>query len=111
MPTRFSHELRTPTFALTTIGVVSLAATRFGLPYSPLVAFLAFLLAAGGVAMALGSEVTAKQEKWEWDGIARSLRRPTPTFWWQVCSHLPQLLVALWLPYCWYRSGGKKRGD
>jgi hypothetical protein len=108
---KLRHELKTPTFALTTLGILGLCLSWCGIRAGQWIAFVSFFFAAAGIPMALGSEVKAKGEQWEWMGIYRSLRRPRPYFWWAFFSHLPQLLVSLWLAYTWFnkedRDGNK----
>jgi len=106
---KIPHEMKTPTFTLSLLGTLSLALHQFaGFRMGQWVAFLCFFLAAAGIPMALGSEVAAKGEKWEWVGIYRSLRRPRPYFWWAFFSHLPQLSLALLLAYSWFLKGDRQ---
>ncbi len=94
---RFKHEIRTPTVTFTAIGALGLVLDRFGWRYGKPLAFIGFMLAAGGVGIALGDVTRENDEPWEWDGIYRACRKPNGKFWGLVLSHLPQLLLALWL--------------
>ena len=106
------HELQTPTVALTTLGYLALAiyATR-RLPGADWAAFVCLGMSAGGVAMALGSEVQRKGEEWGWRGLYRALRRPSRTFVVAFISHTPQLITAAWLAYHWRKKGKLRRGS
>lgn len=108
------HELQTPTFALSSIGYLALAVYAMRkLPGSDWAAFVCLGASAGGVAMALGSEVERKGEEWGWRGLYRALRRPSKTFVITFLAHLPQLVTAAWLAFYWrrwcigHRTGGK----
>lgn len=62
------------------------------------------LMASGGVAMALASEVRDKKQEWGWVGLYRSLKRPSKQFYVGLFSHLPQLVISLMLATRWWKS-------
>lgn len=92
---KLRHELKTPTFLFTTLGILLLLSSRSR--RGRLAAALSFLVAAGGIPIAVATQVQRQGEVWEWGGILRSLRRPNGWFWYSLFAHLPQLLASLWL--------------
>lgn len=105
----FQHEAQTPTFALSTIGYVALAAYALRrLPGSDWAAFVCLGMSASGVAMALGSEVERKGEEWGWRGLYRALQHPSRRFVITFLAHLPQLITAAGLAYSWRRCKGQR---
>lgn len=61
-------------------------------------------IAGGGVAIALASEVRDKNHVWGWQGINKSVRKPTKQFLYGVFGHLPQLIVASLIAIIWWRN-------
>ncbi len=111
--TRLQHELRTPTFALTTIGylalgIYALRGPNGGSHGSDIAAFVCLGLTAGGIAMALDAECRRKGEEWSWAGLHRTFRkRPTKEFVIAFAAHLPQMITAAWIAITWRR--GRRR--
>jgi len=95
--------------AFTSSGVLCVILWGFRVPYADVAAFLFFLLAGGGVAMALGNEVTRKGFKWGWKGVIGAIfRRPSTELVVGVVGHIVQLLAALSIALIWRH---RKKGD
>jgi hypothetical protein len=92
------RALSTPTFALTTAGIVlgGLALSGKEWAVAPAIVCLA-APGVGGVAIAVYEHVEDAAEEWTWPGIVRAFRRraPSPSFWAGLLTHLPQALLAL----------------
>ncbi|KKN68932.1 hypothetical protein LCGC14_0445890 [marine sediment metagenome] len=106
------HELQTPSFAFSLLGVLSLVASvvferrRLEVP--------AFCLlgaaGVGGVAIALWTVVERKNEEWGWRGLYRALRHPDRYFWEGFWMHVPQFLMAIAIALVWRRRGMRESG-
>lgn len=108
-PLTLTHLIQTPTVAFTSSGVLCVILWGFRVPYADVAAFLFFLLAGGGVAMALGNEVTRKGFKWGWKGVIGAIfRRPSTELVVGVVGHIVQLLAALSIALIWRH---RKKGD
>jgi hypothetical protein len=91
---------QTPSFALTTAGLVLAAISFAGHDWAtkPAIVLLA-IPGVGGMAIAIYEHVEAAGETWVWRGIVRAFKRrpPSRAFWLSIVSHLPQVLIALGL--------------
>lgn len=106
-PLTLVHLIQTPTVAFTSSGVLCSVLWFLKVPYADIAAFLFFLLAGGGVAMALGNEVTRKGFNWGWKGVLGAIfHRPSHELLVGVAGHILQLLAALSIALVWrYRRG------
>lgn len=107
------HEFATPTFAFTILGLLCLAlhnrtaaGKHMGLDAPAFV--LLSLAGVGGCAMAIAGEVRDKGNTWDWNGIVRSLARPSRTFKVAFGSHLGQALVAGVIAATWRHNAARK---
>ena len=107
-PLTFKHLIQTPTIAFTSSGIFCIALWLFEVPYADIAAFLFFLLAGGGVAMALGSEVTRKGFKWGWKGVLGAIfHRPSTELIVGIAGHILQLLAAVTIALIWRHRRGR----
>jgi len=114
----FRHMMQTPTVALTASGVLCsilwvVDAYVCRVPYvgrhADFAAFLFFLLTGGGVAMALGSEVTRKGFTWGWKGLLGAIfRQPSIFMIVGVLGHMLQLAAAISIAMIWRRRCWKE---
>jgi len=105
----FSHIMQTPTIAFTASGILCLILSWLGVPFADIPAFLFFLLAGGGVAMALGSEVTRKGFTWGWRGLLGAMfRQPSIFIVVGVLGHMLQLAAAISIAMVWRQRRRRK---
>jgi len=104
-----SHLMQTPTLAFTSSGILCLVLWFFKVPFADLAAFIFFVLAGAGTAMALGSEVRRKQQTWGWMGLFKAIRdKPSKFFVTGFFGHLPQLLAAFAIALIWRRKSRRR---
>lgn len=103
------HMMQTPTVAFTSSGVLCTILWVFKVPYADIAAFLFFLLAGGGVAMALGAEVTRKGFTWGWKGLLGAIfRQPSIFMVIGVLGHMLQLAAAISIAMIWRQRRRRK---
>ena len=107
-PLTFGHLVQTPTVAFTSTGVLCVVLWLLRVPYADVAAFLFFLMAGGGVAMALGSEVRRKGFTWGWKGVLGAIfRRPSHELLVGIAGHILQLGAALAIALIWRHRRGR----
>lgn len=98
----FKHVVQTPTLAFTSSGILCVVLWVFKVPFADIAAFVFFLLAGGGVAMALGSEVRRKGFEWGWKGLLGAIfRKPSKELKAGILGHLVQLFAAIMIAVLW----------
>lgn len=103
------HLMQTPTLAFTSSGILCAVLWFFKVSYADLAAFIFFVLAGAGTAMALGSEVRRKRQTWGWMGLFKAIRdKPSKFFISGFFGHLPQLLVAFVIALIWRRKSRRR---
>lgn len=101
----FKNLVQTPTVAFTLSGLLCLLLWWRGVPLADVAAFLFFILAGGGVAMALGSEVQRKGFAWGWKGLLGAVfQQPSIFLVAGVLGHALQLAVAIAIAMAWRRK-------
>jgi hypothetical protein len=102
---------QTPSFALTTAGLVLASLSFAGHDWAtkPAIILLA-VPGIGGMAIAIYEHVEAAGEAWAWRAIVRAFvrHRPRKTFWVGILGHLPQALLALLL-LCWPKQRERRQ--
>lgn len=107
----FKHLIQTPTLAFTASGILCVILWALGVPWADVSAFIFFLLAGGGVAMALGSEVRRKGFEWGWKGIIGALfRKPSKELRAGIAGHILQLAAAIAIALIWRSRRGRSDG-
>ena len=112
-PLTWKHELQTPSFAFSALGILLLiVSVVFKRRQLEVPAFcLLGTAGAGGVAIALWTVVERKKETWGWCGLYRALRHPDRYFWGGFLLHVPQALLACMLALVWRRRGIRRQED
>lgn len=108
MKPNLKRKAQTPTVAFSTLGFLALFLSWAGVRRADLAAFIFLGLAGGGVGMALGGEVQAKNCEWGWRGLARALRHPSREFLVAFASHFPQLIIATCIALKWRRDNERR---